>query len=299
MFDTKILLATDFSKSAYKLLGCLDEFKALGLNSVFLLHVIESRRRGVSAEVVDEFRQKMIDLEKEVEARGLKVESDIVIGKPSEEITKIAEEKKCAVILIASHGQGIIKQIILGSTTYKVLRNSRVPVFIEKYEKGKEDEIEPICKIEFSRVVVPIDCTTCSSRIIKIILSLDHIFHNIILVHSVEKSFDEEEFMIKKSKAAEDLASYKQELEDHENIKNVTIKIGSGSASNLILEAAREENASLIMMPTLGLDHLEELKIGSTADRIVRKAELPLFMIPCDPILNQDLTSLFSEKEEE
>lgn len=299
MFDTKILLATDFSKSAHKLLDCLDEFKALGLNSVYLLHVIEAKRRGVSADIVDECRVKMDKLEEEVKAKDLNVESEIVIGKPSEEITKLAEEKRCAMILIASHGQGIIKQIILGSTTFKVLHNSRVPVFIEKYEKGKEDEIEPICKIKFSRVVVPIDCTTCSDRIITILKNLDNIFHDIILVHSIEKSFDEEEFMIKKSKAMEDLASYRKELEDHKNIKNITIKIGSGSASNLILEAAEEENATMIMMPTLGVNHLEELKIGSTADRIVRKAELPLFMIPCDPVLNQDLTTLFSEKEDD
>ncbi len=299
MFDTKILLATDFSKSAHKLIDCLDEFKALGLNSVLLLHVIEAKRSGVSADIIDECRLKMDKLKEEVKSKNLDVESEIVIGKPSEEITKFAEEKRCAMILIASHGQGIIKQIILGSTTFKVLHNSRVPVFIEKYEKGKEDEIEPICKIKFSRVVVPIDCTTCSDRIIKILKSLDNIFHNIILVHSIEKSFDEEEFMIKKSKAAEDLSSYRKELEDHDNIKNVTIKIGSGSASNLILEAVEEENATMIMMPTLGVNHLEELKIGSTADRIVRKAELPLFMIPCDPVLNQDLTTLFSEKEEE
>ena len=299
MFDTKILLATDFSKSAHKLLDCLDEFKPLGLNSVYLLHVIEAKRRGVSADIVDECRVKMDKLEEEVKAKDLNVESEIVIGKPSEEITKLAEEKRCAMILIASHGQGIIKQIILGSTTFKVLHNSRVPVFIEKYEKGKEDEIEPICKIKFSRVVVPIDCTTCSDRIITILKNLDNIFHDIILVHSIEKSFDEEEFMIKKSKAMEDLASYRKELEDHKNIKNITIKIGSGSASNLILEAAEEENATMIMMPTLGVNHLEELKIGSTADRIVRKAELPLFMIPCDPVLNQDLTTLFSEKEDD
>lgn len=299
MFDTKILLATDFSKSAHKLIDCLDEFKSLGLNSVLLLHVIEAKRSGVSADIIDECRLKMDKLKEKVKSKNLDVESEIVIGKPSEEITKFAEEKRCAMILIASHGQGIIKQIILGSTTFKVLHNSRVPVFIEKYEKGKEDEIEPICKIKFSRVVVPIDCTTCSDRIIKILKSLDNIFHNIILVHSIEKSFDEEEFMIKKSKAAEDLSSYRKELEDHDNIKNVTIKIGSGSASNLILEAVEEENATMIMMPTLGVNHLEELKIGSTADRIVRKAELPLFMIPCDPVLNQDLTTLFSEKEEE
>ena len=299
MFDTKILLATDFSKSAHKLIDCLDEFKSLGLNTVILFHVVEAKRRGVSADVIDERRVKMNKLEEKVRDKGFKVESEIVIGKPSKEITKYAEENSCAMILIASHGQGIIKQRILGSTTFKVLHNSRVPVFIEKYEKGKEDEIDPICKIKFSRVVVPIDCTTCSDLIVRILKSLDNIFHDIILVHSIEKSFDEEEFMIKKSKALEDLSSYKKELEDHDKIKKVTIKIGSGSASDLILEAAEEENATMIMMPTLGVNHLEELKIGSTADRIVRKAELPLFMIPCDPVLNQDLTTLFSEKKDD
>ncbi|MGM0419799.1 MAG: universal stress protein [Bacillota bacterium] len=289
MFQDKLLLATDFSESANKLINCLDEFKVLGLNSVYLLHVVETRRGGVSIDVLEKYKEMMEETREVVEARGLEVEYDVVVGKPSDEITRAAKEQNCSMILIASHGQSIIKQIILGSTTYKVLRKSDVPVFIERYEKGKGKEKKPVCQIKFSRVVIPIDCTECSNVMIDNILSLDHTLQRVILVNSVERSFNEEEMLIKKSEAAEDLAVYRQKLEESSFIKDVKVVIDTGTASDLILKTAAEEQATLIMMPTLGVHHLEELKIGSTADRIVRKADLPLLMVPCDPVLNKNL----------
>jgi nucleotide-binding universal stress UspA family protein len=51
---------------------------------------------------------------------------------PAEEILKMAEEKSCDLIFMASHGRRGIDKIFLGSQAEKVLKNSKVPVLIFK-----------------------------------------------------------------------------------------------------------------------------------------------------------------------
>jgi len=49
---------------------------------------------------------------------------------PFQEIIKTAQEKKCDLILMASHGRRGIEGFLLGSETQKVLTHSKVPVLV-------------------------------------------------------------------------------------------------------------------------------------------------------------------------
>jgi nucleotide-binding universal stress UspA family protein len=49
---------------------------------------------------------------------------------PWEAIVRTADEQKCDLILMASHGRKGITGLLLGSETTKVLSHSKVPVLI-------------------------------------------------------------------------------------------------------------------------------------------------------------------------
>ena len=51
-------------------------------------------------------------------------------SQPWEGILRTAKSKKCDVIVMASHGRGVIAGAILGSETAKVLANSKTPVLV-------------------------------------------------------------------------------------------------------------------------------------------------------------------------
>ncbi|MDO9514469.1 MAG: universal stress protein [Syntrophales bacterium] len=51
-------------------------------------------------------------------------------GYPAEEILKIADERECDVIIMGTHGKGLLTHTFLGSVAERVLRRSRKPVFI-------------------------------------------------------------------------------------------------------------------------------------------------------------------------
>ena len=51
-------------------------------------------------------------------------------GLPYEAIIKVANEKDCDLILMASHGRRGVSAIVLGSETLKVLTHSKIPVLV-------------------------------------------------------------------------------------------------------------------------------------------------------------------------
>jgi nucleotide-binding universal stress UspA family protein len=69
----------------------------------------------------------------EKEAREAGVACDLVYEKndsPYEAIIRVAEQKGCDLIMMASHGRRGVKGLLLGSETQKVLTHSKIPVLV-------------------------------------------------------------------------------------------------------------------------------------------------------------------------
>jgi nucleotide-binding universal stress UspA family protein len=76
--------------------------------------------------------QKMISaLTKRAKAEGVDCVGLVVVGdSPYEEIIKSAEERKCDLIMMASHGRKGLDAVLLGSETVKVLTHSKIPMLV-------------------------------------------------------------------------------------------------------------------------------------------------------------------------
>jgi nucleotide-binding universal stress UspA family protein len=69
-----------------------------------------------------------------------RVESvELCEGFPAEVILSKADELNCDAIIMGTHGKGILANTFLGSTSKRVLRRTRKPVFIIPLPKGKID----------------------------------------------------------------------------------------------------------------------------------------------------------------
>jgi len=62
---------------------------------------------------------------------------DIAIreGEPVKQIIQFAEECDAGLIVIPSHGRGMLTEMLLGSTTYSVVRRATCPVLVLKPKK--------------------------------------------------------------------------------------------------------------------------------------------------------------------
>ena len=62
--------------------------------------------------------------------KAVKAEILVRVGEPGETIAKVARQKHCGEIVLGSRGLGILKGLILGSVTTKVIHAARVPVTV-------------------------------------------------------------------------------------------------------------------------------------------------------------------------
>lgn len=76
--------------------------------------------------------------------------------------------------------------------------------------------------------------------------------------------------------ATEFLAKTKLHLKD-DTIESAVVH---GDIADSILETAKKEHCDLIVIGTHGRNRIEELFLGSTAHHLIKKATIPIFVIP-------------------
>lgn len=127
---TKVLIPTDFSICSQRVLNLIKQTPEI-IGEVLLVHVIE---RAESLEDLQAIRaernQKLVEIKKELEAVGLKVDSIIEVGNAPEHIVEIADNEAVTSIMISTRGEGFIKGLLVGSTADAVTRKSKRPVVL-------------------------------------------------------------------------------------------------------------------------------------------------------------------------
>jgi len=60
------------------------------------------------------------------------ITDDIIVerGNPVEQILKHVQERSCDLIVMGTHGQGTLEDVMLGSTARRVIRRSKIPVLV-------------------------------------------------------------------------------------------------------------------------------------------------------------------------
>jgi len=79
-------------------------------------------------------KKYLSSIEKRAEEAGLVCETVYLSGEsPADGIVKVAGERGCDLILMASHGRTGISEALLGSVTRKVLGHSKIPVLVYRF----------------------------------------------------------------------------------------------------------------------------------------------------------------------
>jgi len=63
-------------------------------------------------------------------ARGVDFHAVKLVGEAAHEIVKHAQESGCDLIVMGTHGQGAVANLVMGSVTTKVIALSKVPVLL-------------------------------------------------------------------------------------------------------------------------------------------------------------------------
>jgi nucleotide-binding universal stress UspA family protein len=135
-----VLVPTDFSESARHALSYGMSFAREYGAQLVLLHVVENLTVGYAsdlfpvpmAEVFQEIsgyaRTELAKLGTLAREKGVEAEEHVAQGKPSAEIIRFAAERQVDMIVLGTHGKGMLDQALFGSTTERVVRRAPCPV---------------------------------------------------------------------------------------------------------------------------------------------------------------------------
>ncbi len=136
----KVLVPTDFSDSAKHAFTYGVSFAQEYHAELVLLHVVENLTVGYAsdlfpvpmAEVFQEIsgyaKTELAKLAAEARQKGVAVSELVAQGKPSAEIIRHAAENDVDMIVLGTHGKGMLDQALFGSTTERVVRRAPCPV---------------------------------------------------------------------------------------------------------------------------------------------------------------------------
>jgi nucleotide-binding universal stress UspA family protein len=159
-----ILYATDLSKnSAYAFRYAVNSAQKHQAN-IYILHVVETMpaateglisqyigedklkkmRRETEENMVEKIRERLrqfAERELKRDPKTLKrvVSIEVAHGDPAAEILRKADELDADVVILGTHGKGVIGHAFLGSVSEKVLHRIRKPVFIIPLPEEKTD----------------------------------------------------------------------------------------------------------------------------------------------------------------
>lgn len=278
-----LLAATDFSAPARHALERAAQLAAAHPGAqLTLAHVVSAsmlaRLRGVmrdeapamEARVTDEMQQALTELANRLSTQyACPVNTRLSQGSALDAIITLYDELQSDLLVMGARGAHFVRELLLGSTTERVLRKTRRPVLAVKQRPQGA----------YRRVLVPVDFSahalTAAQTVHRWLPDAE-----IVLLHAYELDIEstlrfagiaEEQIHQYRVRAREDALDAMAQFVDQLSIpgEQLTRLVVHGAPTLHILEHEQSLDADLIAMGKHGQSTLEELLLGSVTKHVL------------------------------
>lgn len=287
-----ILAATDLSAAAR--LACE---RAVRLASACdacleLQHVVNTGAldslRLLFASQPDDLQQRLLDEARE-ELRSLLAELHdglggsanlhLGIGNVVNEITRQADALDADLLVLGAHGSSLVRDLIVGSTTERVLRRTGRPLLVVRRPAPRG----------YRQVLIPVDFSARSLKAIEVARRLAP-KAALVLLHTFEVPFEgrlrhagvsEQELAVLRASAQREGETRMAELIARAGLPAAALHslVLYGDPSVQILEHERLQGSELIVIGKRGQNSLEDLLLGSVTKHILSQAQSDVLVI--------------------
>ncbi len=277
-----LLAATDLSASARHAAARAAVLAAESGARLVLVHVVDDRLiaglrtlRGANGEtlqerLLDEVAGALAGLASAIEKRyGVAAVVHLSTGSVLQEISGVADRFDADLLVLGARGEGFVRELLLGSTTERVLRMTTRPLLVVK-QMPHESYRRVLIPVDFSdRSAVALDCARAVAP------RADH-----AVLHAYESPFERklhfaglDDFEMIELRAAaerEAVARINTLVADGggpgEAIQRIVVH---GLPTRCILEQEQEQDCDLIVVGKHGSGMLEELLLGRVTKQVL------------------------------
>ena len=220
-----------------------------------------------------------------VPAKSAKVSRYLLSGTPAREVVDHAKRHKADLIVIGTHGHGAVARFLLGSVADRVVHEADCPVIVTKKPKGKVKHPKAKSK-PFTRILFPTDFSETSNKALAQAVAFTEDFDaELFVLHVIDDSListhvQEERTIILRELRKAALAEMRNQLPKHliQNFETIAA-VKRGDPGKVAAAYAETNHCDLIIMGTHGRTGLQRMLIGSVADKVLRRAKCPVYLV--------------------
>jgi nucleotide-binding universal stress UspA family protein len=295
-----ILCPTDFSNNANHAIPYAVAIANNYNSKLHLLHVItiynydpNNPRKHFPA--IDTFYKESEDGAHEMldglplaRAEGIEVEKVLRRGySPQEEIISFANEKDIDLIVISSHGYGMLGQLMLGSVTAQVCHYAPCPVFCVK--RKERELLDPATgRLMVKNILVPVDFSSRCDDLLKVALRKAKIYNSRVhLVHVIHANLSD----ILQSTGLSSILDASRDIKPliekklselieclPDNDVEFTTAIEEGAPAGTLAKYGEKHDIDIIIVGKKGIDNTKHL-LGSVTQRLLHTAKCPVYVV--------------------
>lgn len=292
----EILHPTDLSACSEQALAHAVEWARRHGARLRVLHVVEFDEESPMSPVLEEedgervraeTRERAVaEIEETLDAHGARdlVAATEVVWNPSAARTIVERAGEgIDLIVMGTHGRSGFRSLLIGSVTDQVIRAALCPVLAVRESHAPRPLEAP------RKILVPIDFSPAAREAVRVArelasttgatLTLFHVIEEVIVPDfyypvSTSPFLDGPEL---RSEAEAELRRVWESAGGPEI--EAEFRVVEGRSGSTIPRFAEEGEFDLIVMPTHGLRGVERLLLGSTTDKVLRRATCPVLVL--------------------
>ena len=277
-----LIWATDFSKESRACLPYL-EFLSDKLNTnnhaVYVLPkfsdwVYEAAffsHEDLFQEIENTKRKSLAKIERDSKKRDLGLKPVLLEGIASEEIIKYADENDGDLILAGRRGISQIEEILIGSTTSRLIRNSHKPVLVIPKTKKK---------VKIESIMAPIDFNEMSLAELHYSIFLARSLGAKLFVVHISEFFNYRLPALKRHQLIEKINQKIQGIADESGYEIENIIYDEGEPAQKIIEISKKKKIDLVVMTTRQRSGFEKFFLGSITEKVLMYSNTPTLILP-------------------
>jgi nucleotide-binding universal stress UspA family protein len=283
-----VLVPVDFSPPSRLAVGYGVSLARRFRGKLTLVHVVESPPAVMHRLAWDRSR-----MEKQQSEQALRMMSALVApedqddldlgivvrtGERKDEIAAAIVDQHADIAVMGTHGRGFFGRLLIGSVTEGVLRTAGIPVLTVS---------RVVRPLTFDRILFATDLSPESRQAFQLVTEMAPVTHSaVIVIHAMQRppvtygggelvQYVSEDSIAEARKA---LADFIEEAKS----KSVTIDtvIFEEVPADAILKTAADSDVDLIVLAVRKKGLLERALLGTTAERVIREAQVPVLSVP-------------------
>ncbi|HYB73519.1 MAG TPA: universal stress protein [Candidatus Sulfotelmatobacter sp.] len=223
--------------------------------------------------------------------RGISVRAVVKTGPVEHEVLQALRQDPVDVVVMGTHGRGLVGRAVLGGVTTKIVRLSPRPVLAVRWPGTQLHTpwgkvlVAPAPRAggpSFARILVPLDGSPLAEGILTEVMALASPFHpSFLLVQVIERpAYPMLDVSGVQTREAEEAIGYLDRVRAVVEAAGFPARteVLFGHPAAAILAHAAKAEADVIAMCTHGRSGLDRWLLGSVAEKVLSGSEIPVLL---------------------